>query len=268
MKINWFTVIAQVINFILLVWLLKRFLYKPILKAVDEREKKIASQLEDAKAEKAAAKKGQEEFTSKNESFDKQKKDLLDKAIAETKEQRQELLEKARNDAKTLSAKLEESAKASQEKFNQEIAQKTQENVFAISRKALTDIASISLEEQATTIFVARLEKLNNVEKKKFSAAFASDTNPVLIRSAFALPQKQESAIKTSIKEILGAKTHFQFSTVPELISGIEVSANGYKLAWSIADYLHSFEKNISEMINDKAKPEPEKQDDSEKKKN
>ena len=40
MKINWFTVIAQLVNFLILVWLMKRFLYKPILNAIDEREKK------------------------------------------------------------------------------------------------------------------------------------------------------------------------------------------------------------------------------------
>ena len=53
MKINWFTVIAQVINFLILVWLMKRYLYKPVLNAIDEREKKIAAQLADAEAKKA-----------------------------------------------------------------------------------------------------------------------------------------------------------------------------------------------------------------------
>ena len=38
MRINRFTVFAQAINFLILVWLLKRFLYKPILHAIDERE--------------------------------------------------------------------------------------------------------------------------------------------------------------------------------------------------------------------------------------
>ena len=37
MLIDWFTVGAQALNFIILVWLLKRFLYKPILDAIDAR---------------------------------------------------------------------------------------------------------------------------------------------------------------------------------------------------------------------------------------
>jgi F-type H+-transporting ATPase subunit b len=37
MLIDWFTVGAQVLNFLILVWLLKRFLYGPILDAIDAR---------------------------------------------------------------------------------------------------------------------------------------------------------------------------------------------------------------------------------------
>ena len=77
MKINWFTVIAQIINFLILVWLLKKFLYKPVLDAIDAREKKIVSRLEDAKTKKEEAKKEQDEFNEKNKQFDEQKKELI-----------------------------------------------------------------------------------------------------------------------------------------------------------------------------------------------
>ena len=67
MLINWFTVVAQAINFLILVWLLKRFLYKPILHAIDEREKGIATQLAEAEAKKAEAQKDRDDFQHKNE---------------------------------------------------------------------------------------------------------------------------------------------------------------------------------------------------------
>jgi F-type H+-transporting ATPase subunit b len=266
MKINWFTVIAQIINFLILVWLLRRFLYKPILKAVDERESKIASQLKDAKADKADAKKEKDEFEEKNEDFDKQKKELMDKAITDTKEERQKLLEEARDDAKKLSTKLEEASKVELENLNHEIAQKIQQEVFAIARKTLADLASVSLEDQSVSTFIKQLNELKAEEKKKFIEAFASDSKPVLIRSTFDLPHKQQTEIKDAVKDILGAKTHFQFSTVPELISGIELTANGYKLAWSISDYISSLERSISETIKEKTKVGPKKKTETKKK--
>ena len=259
MKIDWFTVIAQVINFLILAWLLKRFLYKPILNAIDEREKKIASQLKDAKAEKADAKKEQDEFKQKNEQFDQQKKELMDKAVADTKTEHDKLMEAARKDANKLSAKLEEALKTKQENLNHEIAQKTQEEVFAITRKTLADLASISLEEQSVNVFIKRLNELKEEEKKKFIEAFKSASNPILVRSAFDLPPKQQDEIKKSVSEILATETQFQFKVTPELISGIELNANGFKVAWSISEYLNSLEKSISEIRKKKLKAETEK---------
>src|SRR5450631_1658984 len=99
MLIDWFTVGAQAINFIILVWLLKRFLYKPILNAVDAREKRVAAELADAAAKKAEAVKERDEFRHKNEEFDQQRVTLLSKAAEEAKAERQRLLSEARQAA-------------------------------------------------------------------------------------------------------------------------------------------------------------------------
>ena len=255
MKINWFTVIAQLINFLMLVWLLKKFLYKPVLDAIDEREKNIAATLEDAEAKKEEAKKEQDEFTEKNKQFDRRKKELMDKAVAETKVQKDKLLEDARNEADTLYAKQQKSMEDMQENFKKDFSQKTQQQVFDISRKTLADLASVSLEEQTANLFITRLEELKDEEKKQFTDAFKSVSTPALIQSAFELPKKQQDEIKIKIDEILGEETEFQFKTAPEIISGIELTANGYKLSWSISAYLNSLQNSISETVKNKALP-------------
>src|SRR5476651_1021899 len=108
MLIDWFTVGAQALNFIVLVWLLKRFLYKPILNAIDAREKRIAAELADADAKKAEAQKDRDEFQHKNEEFDKQRAALLSKATDEAKTEGLRLMEEARKAAEALSAKRQE----------------------------------------------------------------------------------------------------------------------------------------------------------------
>jgi len=249
MNINWFTVIAQVLNFFILVWLLKRYLYKPILKAVDDRENKITAQLNDAEAKKAEAKKEQDEFKKKNEEFDQQKKALMDKAIAEGNAEREKLLEEAKKQAEALSAKLKKASEEAQENLNQELAEKTQKEVFAITRKALADIASLSLEEQSVSAFIKRLNQSKDEEKKQFIEAFKSNSNTILVRSAFELSAKQQGEVSEAVDVILGTKTQLQFKIVPELISGIELTTNGYKLSWSFSEYLNSLEKSIAEKM-------------------
>ena len=90
MLIDWFTVIAQVVNFLILVWLLKRFLYKPILNAIDVREKKVADELANADAKEAEAQKEKDEFRHKNEELDQQRAALLNKAKDEATAERQQ----------------------------------------------------------------------------------------------------------------------------------------------------------------------------------
>jgi F-type H+-transporting ATPase subunit b len=99
MLIDWFTIVAQVINFLILVWLLKRYLYKPILNAIDEREKRIAKELADADAKKAEAKAERDGFQHKNEAFDQQRAALLGKATDEAKAERKRLLDQATGNA-------------------------------------------------------------------------------------------------------------------------------------------------------------------------
>jgi len=254
MQINWFTVIAQILNFLVLVWLMKRYLYKPILNAIDERENKIKSQLEDAKKQKAEAKAEHDEFDKKNEEFDQQKKDLTEKAVAEANKQRDELLEQARNDANALRAKQEKASQELQEDLNHKLAQRTQQEVFAVARKAIRTITSQSLEEQAVNTFIKRLKAINKEEKDQFIAAFQSGSTAILIKSAFDLPEKQQKDIEQAVKEVLGAKSTFKFNADPALIGGIELNASGYKLSWSIAGYINEFEKSISDVTTVKPK--------------
>jgi F-type H+-transporting ATPase subunit b len=84
------------------------------------------------------------------------------------------------------------------------------------------------------------------------------------VRSAFDLPEEQRAAIQNALNETFSAEIHVRFETAPELISGIELSTNGQKVAWSIADYLASLGKEVDELLREKdkaeikAEPEPE----------
>ena len=238
MLIDWFTVIAQVVNFLILVWLLKRFLYKPILNAVDAREKKVADELASAAAKEADAQKEKEEFRRKNEEFDKQRAALFSKAKDEANAERQRLLEEARKEASDLRAKQQEALRNDKQNLNKEIGRRTQQEVFAIARKTLKDLAGVSLEERAVDVFAQKLHELKGKEKEQLASALSTSQSPVLFRSAFDLPQEQRDLIKKTIKDTLGIDIQARFEIAPDLVSGIELTTDGQKVAWSIADYL------------------------------
>ena len=257
MLIDWFTIGAQALNFLILVWLLKHFLYKPILNAIDAREKRIAKELADADAKKAEAQKEHDEFQHKNEEFDRQQAALLSKATDEATTERQQLLDEARKAADALSAKRQETLINDAQNLNQAISRRTQQEVFAIARKVLTDLATTSLEERMGEVFTRRLRTMDAKAKTGLAEALKTASEPALVRSAFDLPAEQRAAIQNALNETFAAEIHVRFETAPDLISGIELTTNGQKVAWSITDYLASLEKGIGELLIKKNKPEP-----------
>jgi F-type H+-transporting ATPase subunit b len=255
MLIDWFTIVAQALNFLILVWLMKRFLYKPILRAIDEREKRIARELADADAKKAEARTERDEFQHKNEAFDQQHAALLSKATDDAQAERRRLLDEARKAADSFSAKRMETLRNDARNLRQAISRRTQQEVFAIVRKTLTDMAGTGLEERMVDIFVRRLRKLNEEEKGLLASALKVPHSTVIVRTAFDLPPAQRATSEGAIKETLGQETQVQFETAPDMISGIELITNGQKVAWSIADYLASLEKAVDELLKEKDKP-------------
>jgi len=255
MLIDWFTIVAQALNFLILVWLMKRFLYKPILHAIDEREQRIASELEEADANKAEAQKESEAFKLKNKEFDRQRDALLSQATEDAKAERQRLLDEARQAAQVLHAKRQDAMVREQQILNDEITRRTREEVFAIARKTLTDLAGTSLEERISEVFKRRLRELDEEAKEGFAQILKTSSDPVLVRSAFELQSEQRAAIQHALSETFSAEIHVRFETAPDVISGIELTANGRRVAWSIADYLTSLEKRVGELLIEPSKP-------------
>lgn len=255
MLIDWFTVGAQALNFLILIWLLKRFLYQPILDAIDAREKRIAKELADADGKKAEAQKERDEFRKKNEDFAQQRVALMSKATDEANTERQRLLDEARKAADILGAKRQETLRNDAHNLSQAIRRRTQEEVFAIARKALMDLAKASLEERVSDVFASRLGEMDDKAKASLGEALKTASGPALVRSAFELPAEQRAAIQNALNKTFSAEIRVKFETTPDLINGIELTSNGQKVGWSIASYLTSLEKGVGDLLKEKEQP-------------
>jgi F-type H+-transporting ATPase subunit b len=249
MLIDWFTVVAQAVNFLILVWLLQRFLYKPVLAAIDAREAKIAAQLTDAAANKKAAEATRDEFRAQSAAFDQQRSELLRAATAEANAERQRLLDAARKASELLSLKLSDALKDEHAKLNREIVTRTQEEVFALARGALVDLAGTTLEDRLAEVFISRLGKLPGEQKALLAAEPRRNAAPVQLRSAFELTPATRGALEAAVRQCLGADTQIEFQIVPNLVCGIELTVDGQKVGWSIGDYLALLAQDVTALL-------------------
>ncbi|GAB2919957.1 F0F1 ATP synthase subunit B family protein [Rheinheimera gaetbuli] len=255
MLIDWFTVGAQLINFLLLAWLLKRFLYRPILDAIDAREKRIADELASADAKKQAAEQLLKQYQQKNTAFEQQKSARLHQLEQDTKADRARMLDDVRAQASALKQNLAQALENEQRSLQQQLGDYVKDEVFAIARKALSELADTTLEAQITALFIARLRSLTQQEKATLKAGLTATGHSLQVRSTFALPEQQRALITAACHDILGDTFVTEFTQDAELTSGLEISANGQKIAWSIAGYLAALAKDVNDIL----KPEQTK---------
>jgi F-type H+-transporting ATPase subunit b len=249
MLIDWFTVAAQSINFLLLIWLLKRFLYKPILSAMDAREQRIAAQLRDAETQKHEAEAQSKGLRAASEEFERQKQALFDQAKAEADATRERLTEEARAEIQAQRLKWRETLREEENTLHAEITHAVQEEIIAISRHALRDLAGIELEQQIAAAFVRRLKKLDDGAKEQLASDVRTSEKPMTIRSAFDLPPAIRLEIESVVRELLGTHLAVGYERVPELIAGVELLSGGHKISWSISGYLSSLEQRLRRVV-------------------
>lgn len=248
MVIDWFTVSAQALNFLILVWLMKRLLYRPILRAIDAREQRIADEMTRASAAMAQAEAEREQLHAQNQALAAQRSHLLEQAAQAAAEERSRLQEKALRDVASLRELREQAMARDLDAMSESIGRRVQEEVFAIARKALADLAGTDLEERIAGVFIRRIEGLDDQSRGKLAAQLRDAPDNILIWSAFELPAEQRGRIENALVQLAGAPLQARFGMRPGLIGGIELDASGSRISWTIEDYLSTMETALREL--------------------
>jgi F-type H+-transporting ATPase subunit b len=243
--LDWFTVIAQIVNFLVLVVLLKYFLYDRIIHAMDEREARIAAQLQEAEARQAAAEREALAYRQQRQEIEEQRAELLAQAKAEADTQRDVLQDKARREVEAMQAGWHQALRRQQAAFRQELRQRASQHVYTTARRALRDLANADVEAQMLAAFLDRLQNLDGQDWQAMAEALQASAQPLAVASAFDLPPQARQRLLEVLRRHLGP-LDVRFATVPEVICGIEMKFDGYKLAWNLERYLAMLEDSVA----------------------
>jgi F-type H+-transporting ATPase subunit b len=248
--IDWFTFTAQIVNFLILVFLLQRFLYKPILKAMDTRERKIASQLEEAERMRKEAEAEVENLHTLKRELAEKREEMISQAKAEAELKRKEFLEKALSEVEALQNRWREGLAREMEAFLQDVRKRVCREVFGIARRALEDLAKADVEQRIIEVFLERIKGMDEEMRKGMVEATQKASSKILVQSAFEVSPEARRKITDSLKSQIafdGVNVHYE--TTPEMILGIELQVQSRKIAWSLEGYLESLEENVSEAF-------------------
>lgn len=248
MLIDPFTVVAQIVNFLILVALLKHFLYGPITRAMTQREQTIAEQLEHAEQQETLALQETEKLQQMQRDFAAHREQRMAQLRSQLEDQRLTLLEAVEDEVEAARSRwfraLEQEKTTALRAFRQQAAYQLSQTI----RQVLQDLADATLEQQMLTVFQRRLNQLPSAERQILHAALTqADGTPILIRSSFPLAAASQTALTHGLQALTPETTiqpHFDLD--PALGCGIELVAPGYKLAWNLDTYLDALEHNLA----------------------
>lgn len=257
MLVDPFTVIAQIVNFALLVWLLSRFLYGPVTRAMEAREARIREELEAARRLKAEAEAEGERYRALLATVDQEREARLAELRAEIDALRQEQVRAVRAEIQELRERWNRALEQERDAFLRELRLQMGQGSVQVIRNALAALADDDLEARLVQRFVQRLREIDETDRQRLANAAREDDGAFLLRTSFPLTEADRDAITRALAETVDPGAAPRFVTDPELLAGVELRAGGVKLSWTLDDYLQTLEEGLREAFGETVEVRP-----------
>ena len=250
MNIDIFTFVAQIINLIVLLFLLRKFLYLPVLRAVDKRQKEIASELHQAEEAKKNALAKEKIWQQKLNDLEAQKQEIINNARVEAGLLLEKLQARNQKIAEAQYEHWQQNFKAEQQNFEVVLQQLVIEHFRSFSQKVIKQMAGASLSETVIERFKEKFSKISATEKAEFVQA-AQKTGKTVVQTAHKLSKKQKESLEMFLQQQLNLpkNVRFSFEEKKELICGVSLQIGEQAVAWNFESYLQDFRRHLSDEI-------------------
>lgn len=241
MEFDWTTFILEIVNFLILVWILKRFLYHPVLRVIDLRRAGIEKTLADAKVIEDRALTLKSQFENRLKDWEHEKELAKAKLLEETAAERERQMSSLHT---TLEAEREKN-RVLEERRQQEWLSATEEQAVAqgtsFAASLLSRLAGQNLENSLVQLLLEDLQQLQPDQTSALMSAASVPDVRVMVSSANRLDAEQRSAIAKAIHALTGRELQIEFSENPALIAGLLVSIGSWVLHANLRDELKFF---------------------------
>lgn len=247
MGIDWFTFFAQIVNFLILMGLLWRFLYRPVMKAMNERERRIAHRLDEAEQKKREADHEARTYREKVDDLEERREQLLAEAKQDTDQQKKQLLEQVREEVDEKRARWFESIEDEKEAFFRELHHRLGRQLVSALNRILGDLADETLETRVVETFLHRLRETK--EQEQLDEALQASDGPIEVATAFDLAHEHQEKVKSAVRTRLQKKREVTFVRSEDLVCGVELRTDGRKIGWSVNSYLEDLEDDLAQVF-------------------
>lgn len=244
MSIDWFTVFAQMVNFLVLVFLLKRFLYAPIVQVMEDRRNAIVAEFQAAEeSERKAEEEGRRLHRERRE-IEESRDRLLEVAQQEVESQKRKLVEEARAEVLELRRTWVEDLDRERVEQAEDLRRTVGATILDLSRRALLAVCDARLERRAIDLCLRELEELPAESKREMVGS-----EPIRVRTAFALSEAARDELGRRLHQEFGCGNLVEFRCSDREICGLEILTAGRVIRWGIEPYLQELEDRLKGWI-------------------
>lgn len=249
MQIDWLTVAAQIINFLVLVWLLQRVLYKPITTAMRRREERIEARLAEAKEARQEAEQEARASRQKQKDLEADKDEILSTARQEAEELRERLEAEIRKDMEEKRAAWQEQLQEERGAFVTSLRHQAGKQLLEITERVLADYADTDTTERVVATFAERLKALDEDAREEIAKAASGQDEPALVQTGTKLESAAKARITRAIHDNLSTDIDVDYSEDRDLVFGVRLTIGDYTVEWSAIRYLKRLEAELGEII-------------------
>jgi len=250
--IDWVTIGAQIVNFIILVVLLKIFLYDRVLEAMDKRKARVEGRFEQASRKESEAENEAREYRQKRRELDDQREKLLQQAREDAEQVRRERRTQAEEEVRRLKQQWVQSVEDQRADFLSDLRRQTARQVGDLASKVLDNLADASLQQQVVAAFLQRVRDLDDDARRELREALLGEEQPLEVAAAFDIDEDQAGQIRDAIQALSENETDIRFVRNLDLICGIQLRAGGRAVGWNVAEYVGELVDQIGETIDGK----------------
>ncbi|PCJ76112.1 MAG: F0F1 ATP synthase subunit B [Rhodobacteraceae bacterium] len=232
MSVDWITVLAQIVNFLVLIWLLKRYLYRPILNGIDAREAEIAERMFAATRAEEKAQATETEYIEQLATLRANEMAMTDSARQKAEAARDVLLADAQELFEKERADWKKHLELEGHKYIDDLHKSGTNALLSLTRKALDDLADETLEERIVAHVATRLVPMSDELLKA-----ASGATEAIATTRDPLPDAARECLIADLQNIL-PDIALRFETDTTQSPGLVLRIGGAQVAWTIDTYI------------------------------
>jgi F-type H+-transporting ATPase subunit b len=241
LELNWSTFLLEILNFLVLVWILKRFLYQPVLDVIARRRAAIENKLAEAEQLHTDADALKDQYENRLSSWQQERQQEMDKLRHEIEASRLQQLGDLKQELAQEEEKMRVAGSRKEKQLLREIEQRALHQGAEFASRLLAEAAGPELENRLFDLLLDGLSTMPADQISVLDSNWGESPESILVSSAYALADDKRHLLEDILTRVTGLSVPVHYEQDTELLSGLNIAIGAWVLQLNVRDELRGF---------------------------